>query len=270
MSGSLAPTERHVTVNGEPCRVWEKGSGEPLVFLGGLGGTPRWSPFLERLCATRHVIVPSMPGHPGSRGHDVLDSHLDWLVAMNELVSLACERIADATAVDLAGVSVGAALAADLAALWPTPHQRLILVAPLGAHDQSEPITDFWAQTPVTLPSLLCHEPARFLDHVSTAPDDPDAAEWQIENVRASTAEARLLWPMCDTGLVRRLHRVTQRTLLVWGNDDKVIATSYAQRFSDAISGPVETAFLDDAGHLVDLDAPEALASRIESFLARE
>ncbi len=47
-----------VEVNGFPCRVWTKGSGPKLGFLAGLGGLPRWLPFLDKLAETRTVIAP--------------------------------------------------------------------------------------------------------------------------------------------------------------------------------------------------------------------
>lgn len=61
-----APEERLVRVGGQACRVWEKGSGEPLGFLAGLGGLPRYSPFLDELARARRVVVPSVPGFPPS------------------------------------------------------------------------------------------------------------------------------------------------------------------------------------------------------------
>ena len=72
-------------MNGFPCRVWTKGSGPKLGFLAGLGGLPRWLPFLDRLAETRTVIVPSLPGYPGATGHTELDTHLDWVLAVRQL-----------------------------------------------------------------------------------------------------------------------------------------------------------------------------------------
>jgi len=78
-----------------------------LGFIAGLGGLPRWIPFLDRLAERRTVIVPSLPGYPGALGHNVLDNHLDWVLAVRELLAAA-----DLDGADLAGSSVGAAFAA--------------------------------------------------------------------------------------------------------------------------------------------------------------
>src|ERR1700681_4343602 len=124
------PQTTTVEVNGFPCRVWSKGNGPKLGFLAGLGGLPRWIPFLDKLAEQREVIVPSLPGFPGATGHAVLDSHLDWVLAVRHL--LAESGLAGA---DLAGSSVGASFAAEVAAIWPETVRRLALVAPFGLFD---------------------------------------------------------------------------------------------------------------------------------------
>ena len=80
------PETLTVDVNGFATRVWRKGSGPKLGFLAGFGGLPRWMPFLDELAKSRTVIVPSLPGFPGGdRGHTVLDTHLDWVLAVREI-----------------------------------------------------------------------------------------------------------------------------------------------------------------------------------------
>jgi hypothetical protein len=73
------PAERHVLVSGRRCRVWEKGVGEPLGFLGGLRGLPRWPHFLDLLAERRRVIAPSLPGQFGAAEFDELDDLPDWV-----------------------------------------------------------------------------------------------------------------------------------------------------------------------------------------------
>src|SRR5215468_1585750 len=121
----MIPRERQVAVNGEPCRVWEAGEGEPVGFLPGLGGLPRWSPVLERLSERRRVIAPSLPGFPGALGYERLDGLADWVTATLDL--LEASGIAGA---DLIGASLGGLLAAEAAAFSRATVRRLVLVAP--------------------------------------------------------------------------------------------------------------------------------------------
>ena len=81
------PQTSTVDVNGFSARVWRKGSGPKLGFLAGLRRAAAMGPFLDALAEKRTVIVPSLPGFPGGeRGHTVLDSHLDWVLAVREIL----------------------------------------------------------------------------------------------------------------------------------------------------------------------------------------
>jgi pimeloyl-ACP methyl ester carboxylesterase len=253
--------ERTVTVNGETCRVWEKGRGSPVFYLAGFGGLPRWTPFLDRLAAQHRVVAPSLPGFPGASGHDRLDTLLDWVAATLDLLeAVGC------SGADLIGASVGGALAAEVAAMSPSLVRRLVLIAPFGLYDRGSPPTALWAQKSAALPSLLCADAKTFTDF--TAPPDGLApGEWSIITTRASEAAARLLWPLADTRLERRLHRVRSTTLIVWGAEDKVLRPSYAERFAAGITGKTVVTIIPGAGHLADLDAPERVADVVMSAL---
>lgn len=258
-----APAERSTAVRGHACRVWEKGRGEPLGYLAGLGGLVEWTPFLDRLAQRRRVIAPSLPGFPGGTGHDRLDTTLDWVSATLELL-----EGAGLEGADLIGASVGGALAAEVAALWRGAVHRLVLIAPFGLFDEAEPPADPWAQRPGQAAELLTADPARLRERLAP-PAGGDPIEWQVVQARASEAAARLLWPTGDTGLVERLHRVRSPTLLVWGSADRLVPPSYAKRFADRIAGPCEVRSIEGAGHLADLDAPEAVAAAVLDFVER-
>ena len=251
---------RTIEVNGRPCRVWEKGAGEPIGFLAGIGGLANWTPFLDRLAERRRVIVPSIPGFPGAEGHDLLDTQLDWILATQDLV-----EAAGLAGADLVASSVGAALAADAAACRPDLARRLVLIGPLGVFDEAEPVADVWAQRPGVLPGMVCADPARFQAAVA-APEGEDPIEAEVLLLRAHEAAARLLWPLSDTGLAKRLPRIRGPVMLVWGEADQVVPFGYASRFSRALrEARVER--VPGAGHLAELDAPDEVAHRTLAFL---
>ena len=251
------PATKTVEINGHACRVWTKGSGPKLGYLAGFGGLPRWMPFLDRLAEQREVIVPSLPGFPGASGHTELLSHLDWLVAVRQLLDKSGLHGAD-----LAGSSVGASFVAEVAALWPQSVGRIVMAAPFGLFDAADPPADPWAQKPKDIAALMCANPDVY-EAMKAAPEGANSIEWPIEQTRAAEVAARIFWPLGDTGLVKRLPLIQAPALLLWGNQDRLMPRSYAGRIAEATSGPSEVRIIEGAGHLVELDAPDDVSRAI-------
>ena len=257
------PEELSVEINGFSCRVWRKGQGPNLGFLAGFGGLPRWIPFLDALARERTVIVPSLPGFPGGdRGHTVLDSHLDWLLAVHQLLLKAGLDRAD-----IAGSSVGGSFLAEVAAIWPAAVRRLALIAPWGLFDEKDPMTDPWAQRAPDVPGLLCADPERW-NQLKAEPEGANSPEWPIVQVRASEAAARAFWPLGNTRLEKRLPLIEAPTLLIWGEQDRIMPRGYADRFAAAIAGRAEITAIPGAGHLAELDKPDEVAAAILRWTA--
>ena len=123
---------------------------------------------------------------------------------------------------DLAGGSVGASFAAEIAAIWPASVRRLALIAPWGLFDEHEPMTDPWAQRPPEVPALLCADPARW-NELKAEPEGANSPEWPIEQTRAAEAAARAFWPLGNTKLDKRLPLITAPTLLIRGAEDRIM-----------------------------------------------
>jgi pimeloyl-ACP methyl ester carboxylesterase len=256
------PETLTVDINGFATRVWRKGSGPRIGFLAGYGGLPKWVPYLDRLAERRTVIVPSLPGFPGGdRGHTVLDTHLDWVLAARDLIDKA--RLAGA---DLVGSSVGGSLAAEVAAIWPEKVRRLALIAPFGLYDANDPAADPWAQRPDELAALLTARPEVY-KALKEMPAGADPVEWPIEQTRAAEAAARIFWPLGNTGLRRRLPLIAAPTLVLWGERDRLMPLNYASAIAAAIGAETEVRTIADAGHLAELDQPDAVAAAILDFM---
>ena len=84
--------------------------------------------------------------------------------------------------------------------------------------------------------------------------------------VWAQACTGKFVWPVPDRGLSRRAHRIASPTLIVWGKADRIIAPAYAQEFAGKIAG-AKIEMIDKAGHLPQLEQPEAVAKAVRAFL---
>lgn len=257
-----SPREKFIDLDGHAIRIWSKGdSPRKIGVFAGWGGLPRWTQFLDELSRDRTVIAPALPGFPGGgRAHADLDSHLDWIVAARKIFIAA-----GLDGADLVGESVGGALAAEIAALWPHAVRRLALISPLGFYEAADPPADLFARRADEYPAFLCARPGAFSQLVA-APDGANSVEWEIEQARAAEACARLLWPLGDTGLGRRAGMIASPTLLLRGAEDRVLSQGAMQRIGDRIGGGTRLHAIAGAGHLASLDNPLEVASAIREF----
>jgi len=259
------PSARTVQINGKGCRIQEAGQGETLTYLHGPFGIPKWTPFLEALSESRRVLALSLPGFPGSEnGHHDLDNLTDWVMATLDLL-----EAAGADGSDVMGSSIGAMIAAEIAATSRASVGRLILAAPYGLYLDEDPIDNLWAKRSNKMfPAAVDNVDG--LKELLAAPaglTNDDKVEWEIAQERAIVAGTRMCWPIAEFGLIKRLHRITQDTLIVWGANDRAIPPSYAKAFAAGITGPVTLETVADAGHLIDLDQPARLAEVVSSWL---
>ena len=253
--------ERSVATPLGPARIWEKGAGKPVGYFAGLGGLPAWLPVLDRLAKDRQVLAPSLPGFPGGADYEPLDDIFDWSLASSDLV-----EAAGLAGADLIGASVGAALAAEVAALRPDLVRRLVLIAPFGLFDEAMPIADVFAFKTGDQSKALTNDPGAY-DAYRARPNSADETDWTIMQVRADMAAAKLLWPLGDTRVRKRLFRIKQPTLIIWGAEDRVISPAYAAKFAEEISAETKIVTIPKAGHKVEFDAPDAVADAIAAFL---
>ena len=91
-------------------------------------------------------------------------------------------------------------------------------------------------------------------------PEGANSVEWPIEQTRAVEAAARIFWPLGNTRLEKRLPLIKAPTLLLSGEQDRVLPRSYAARIAGRLGGPNEIRTIPGAGHLAELDRPDMVA----------
>jgi pimeloyl-ACP methyl ester carboxylesterase len=245
-------------------RVRSKGRGPALVFLHGPWG-PTWDPFLDELSRTFTVHAPEHPGTSPGRPDDAyaLDGFWDLVLCYDEL--LAGLGLSHAAFV---GHSFGAMVACEIAAVCPRHVERLVLIDALGFWRDDAPIPNWMLLPHGDLPGQVFRDAnSEAARHMFADPKDPDARVMARVGLQwAMGATGKFLWPIPDKGLKKRIHRVTAPTLVVWGNDDRIVPPVYAQEFARRIGGArVET--IEQAGHAPHLEQPTAVARLVRDFL---
>ena len=254
------------TKKGTRCRVFEAGGGTPLVFLHGAGGLFADNPFLDQLGQRYHVFAPEWPGYGESTGEDLLEDMLDFALHGWDLVDALGLRQPH-----LVGHSMGGMIAAEMACLSPREAGKLALVCPAGLWMDEHPIPDIFAMLPYQLAEVLFHDPAAGQALLTGGADlsDMDALkEFYLGSQRRLSMAGKVLFPIPNRRLSKRLYRLTAETLLVWGAADRLIVPAYAERWKTLIPG-ARVQMIEAAAHMLPYEQPEALVRALAGFLGQ-
>jgi len=251
------------TRRGARCRVLEGGSGAPLVFLHGAGGLFAENPFLDQLAGRYHVFAPELPGYGESTGEDLLEDMLDFtLHGWDVVAALGLERP------HLVGHSMGGMIAAEMACVAPRDLGKLALVSAAGLWLDEHPIPDLFTLLPFEFAPLLFHDPAKGAALLTGGVDFSNQEalkEFYIGNSRRMAMAGKILFPVPNRRVSKRLYRLSAETLILWGASDKLIPPVYALQWAKLI--PQATVVtLEDAGHMLPYDQPEACVSALTAF----
>jgi pimeloyl-ACP methyl ester carboxylesterase len=231
-----------------------------VVFLHGPTGLV-WDDFLTGLTERNRVLAPEHPGT--SPGHE------DAIKSVDELWDLVLHYydLFDALGLEaphVIGHSFGAMVAAELAATSPDRVASLVLISPLGLWDADEPVAHYQMMTRDELREAMAGPSG---PPPLAEPASEDAAhDEQIRWMWSMGCTSKFAWPIPERGLRKRLHRVRAPTLIVAGDQDRIVPASYPQRFAEAIAD-AELLTLEAAGHAPHLDRPAEALAAIERFL---
>ena len=253
-----------VKVGDAQIEVASKGSGEPLVYLHGAFGYNAWHPFLDALAENFTVYAPVQPGFTDSApGPDDIDDMLDLTLYHFDLL--------DALGLqspNVVGHFLGGMIAAEMAALRPGSVRNLIMAAPAGIWLDDAPGVDYFAIPMNELPSALFANPnSEAAASVLPEPkDDLERGTQIIERARSLATVGKFLWPIPDKGLKKRMSRITAPTLVIMGEQDKIVPASYASQFTTRIPN-ASTQTIANAGHMLMIEQANEFADTVAAFL---
>ncbi|MDP9494248.1 MAG: alpha/beta hydrolase [Actinomycetota bacterium] len=232
------------------------GSGPPRVIA--LHGWARRGSDFRPALADLDALAPDLPGFGASPPPSEPWGAEGYAHLVNQLLD-----VCDHPPV-VVGHSFGGRIAVCLAALYPERVGSLVLTgAPLVKH------------TPPRSPSLR-YRMIRGLHRVGLLSDD------RLERIRRKTGSAdyRAASGVMRDVLVRvvnesyesQLRALTAPVSLIWGGADREVPVTVARAVADVIASQgreVDFEILEGVGHLLPVEAPQALRAAIERALVR-
>ncbi|MFD5081044.1 alpha/beta fold hydrolase [Kitasatospora sp. NPDC058406] len=243
-----------------------RGSGPGLLLAHGAGGSARdnWGPLLDDLAAHRTVVAPDYPGSgdsPDEPGEPSLDELADRLVAVADEEGL--------TGFDLAGYSLGAAVAVRAATRHPGRVRSLLLLAGVAGGSQRFRLLADQAVALAGQPALLADQALTVVfgrTWVEALPAD------RLADLRAALAATpvsagfRRQFELAARADVRaELAGIAVPTLVISTTEDTLVAPEQHRALAEGIPG-ARLAELT-AGHLPMVEQLPELRQLVLGFL---
>jgi pyruvate dehydrogenase E2 component (dihydrolipoamide acetyltransferase) len=275
-----------ISVAGSRIRVIEDGpsASEPAVlFVHGVGGwAENWSEAIERVAASgRRAIAFDLPGFGDSTPVERARYFAPGDAFYAEVVD-GVRRALGLERVHLVGHSLGGGIAAVTAISYPGTMRSLTLVAPGGFGTNiamflrifSLPILALTAWLPrprsagrAVLRSCF-HDPSRVPAHLYEENERFDRTYPETLRVMRSVATLQGVRTQLREAWIGRASEYGGPVLVVWGRQDVIVPAEHATAMH-AVFPQADLRFIDDAGHLVMPEQPDAFAAVLMPFLER-
>jgi len=272
----ISARSQFIDIDGAAIHVRDDGNrqGPALILLHGSNGSLQvWEPWVQRLGDSFRIISLDLPGH-GLTGPWPRD---DYSIAAYADLTLAVADRLDIARFAVAGHSMGGAVAWTIATRQPQRVRHLILVDTAAyPRDGASPLSLRLARMPVVGEVAAMLKPrwmaARTLRETYAEPGRLAPAQVQRyhdllrrDGNRNATLRRLRTSPRLDPGPLKTL---TVPTLILWGDHDRWVAISDAQRLHADIAGS-ELVICDDAGHAVMEEQPDCSAGHVRRVLLR-
>jgi len=245
--------KRHVVQVGDHRIVYsEGGNGEPLVLLHGFGASAdSWNRFAKPLTKRYRVIAPDQAGWGASTRLETASyAYPAQIERLHQFLSaLGLKRV------HLVGHSMGGFIASAYAARYPDEVITLGLIAPHGMvePEPSELFRDV-SKGDNWLVATTRQEFDRLLNNVfARRPYAPKAVLNYLADhtIRNSAKSAKIFAEMQtnDPPLADRLPNITAPSLIIWGDQDRVLHVSSADLFRQGIKSS-EVMIIPGSGHM--------------------
>lgn len=268
-------SRRTLEIDGGKVSVLEGGAGDATLYLHGFadvhGVTEGWMPFHEKLLEGCRVHAPA---HPGCAESDEI-AHLE---SVEDLVFHYLEVI-DALGLDrfhLVGACVGGWAAAELAARHPEKVRRLVLMDAAGLFVPGAPIGDVFMMSHPRRGTDFSELRAMLFASDRTPvgrrlfPDGRGGLDDEVRRYQMLRFANRFGFNppyFYNRSLRSRLHRIGAPTLVLWGEQDRMVPLAHGEAYAAGIPNSNGLEVLKGAGHSPQAEDPEAAAALVTRFL---
>jgi pimeloyl-ACP methyl ester carboxylesterase len=236
-----------------------KSASPPLILIHGAGGSRlHWPPGIRRLAGSR-VLAVDLPGHgrsPGP-GQTSIEAYADLMLAWLE------EN--EPEPVIPVGHSMGGAIALTLALQVPERLAALVLVGS-GARLRVAPAILEASAQPDTFPQAV--------DAIMRWAFSETASARLVELARRRMLEVDPAvlhddFAACNAfDVMSRLESIALPTLVLCGAQDQLTPPRYSEFLAEKIPG-AKLVHIPQAGHMVMLERPQAVAGALQEFRER-
>jgi pimeloyl-ACP methyl ester carboxylesterase len=250
-------------VSGPPL-VSRGGDGPPLLVLHHDIGSPERPAFHAALARHFTVFAPSHPGYDGSPRPDWMRSVRDVAIVYQAL--LAQHELTRAPgAVTLVGLGFGGWIAAEMATMAPSAFRRLVLVGAMGLKPERGEIVDQALLSYIDYVRRGFADARAFERVFGAEPTTSRLEQWDLN--REMTF--RIAWKphMYNPTLPHLLGGVAAPALVVWGSDDRIVPRECGERYVKSLAN-ARLRIVEGAGHFVDMEKPDELATLIARFVS--
>ena len=252
---------------GGPVAWREAGSGPPIVFLHGLGGTRgAWGPQLRGLSRTRRCIAWDMPGYGDSEPLELLTyvTIADALISF--LDDLSIEQV------DLCGLSFGGMHALHTAIRYPDRVRYMVLANTSPAFGMDGTIAQEWVSSrlaPLDAGGSVADAAQDVIDAITAQPLTGPVRDETIDAFRQISNEGFRASVQClpSNDVRAQLPQLHHRCCVIVGELDRETPVSYAKALADGLPN-AEFHVLDGIGHLSPAEAPDRFNELVAAFLA--
>lgn len=260
-----------------PVSYVEIGQGPPVLFVHGLGGS--WRNWLENIpyfARNHRVVALDLPGFglsPAPPEPVTMARYGDLLLRFSEAVGLPRETA-------LVGHSMGGFISTEAVLAAPDRFRRLVLASAAGVsfatmRDSRKAVIGLLVRLVLPIANQRLERnlgrhrlrTASFAGVIAHPNLIRRELLWELGSYAVNSQcliEAAYALAGYDTR--EQLPRIQLPTLIVWGEQDRLVPVNAAWEYNDRIPDS-ELSIIHDCGHMVELERPARFNGEVERFI---